>query len=138
MKYINLTTQDVISMFLLFSFCFLFSPYILADNEQTSVIILKGETNGPVDPHIRATKIEASIDNKLLLLDFACNMGTTQIEVINANGTAIYSAQHQVSAGQSLTIDLSQAPAGSYTLYIDDADADMVSGNFNIVNENTN
>ncbi len=106
--------------------------------DKVEQIELKAESGGAEDSRIHATKIEASIDNKLLLLDFACNMGTTQIEVVNANGTAIYSAQHQVSAGQSLTIDLSQAPAGSYTLYIDEADADMVSGNFNIVNENTN
>ncbi len=107
-----------------------------ADNVEK--IDLKAETNSNEDPRIHATKIEVSIDNKQLLLDFACNMGTTQIEVVNANGTAIYSAQHQVSAGQSLTIDLSQAYADAYTLRINDADGSNVYGDFNIVNENTN
>ncbi len=77
--------------------------------DKVEQIELKAESGGAEDPRIHATKIEVSIDNKQLLLDFACDMGTTQIEVVNANGTAIYSAQHQVSAGQSLTIDLSQA-----------------------------
>ncbi len=116
----------------------MYSLPVLADNVQTSIIILQGDVGDEEEPLIHATKIEASVDNKLLLLDFACNMGTTQIEVVNANGTAIYSAQHQVSAGQSLTIDLSQASAGTYTLRINDADGSNVYGDFNIVNENTN
>ncbi len=106
--------------------------------DKVEKIELKAESDSTEDPRIHATKIEVSIDNKQLLLDFACNMGTTQIEVVNTNGTAIYSAQHQVSAGQSFTIDLSQASAGAYTLRINDADGSNVHGDFNIVNENTN
>ncbi len=130
--------QNVIGICLLLGIWFVYSLPVLADNVQTSVIILKGDVGDEETPLIHATKIEASVDNKLLLLDFACNMGTTQIEVVNANGTAIYSAQHQVSAGQSLTINLSQASAGAYTLRINDADGSNVYGDFNIVNENTN
>ncbi len=106
--------------------------------DKVEQIELKAQSGGTEDSRIHATKIEVSIDNKQLLLDFTCNMGTTQIEVVNANGTAIYSGQHQVSAGQSLTIDLSQASAGAYTLRINDADGSNMHGDFNIINENTN
>lgn len=100
------------------------------DDDFIYRIELEGSINDTDDILIAAEQISIAQEASVISCQFGMQLGATQISIVSANGATVYNQQCAISNGQSIQIDLSQLPAGSYTLYIDDLDAGKVYGNF--------